>query len=153
MLERKQVQDWGDVYQHWRENAFSSVWTSVSVCLHTLSALLTYSEVHILYRPQYSLSANIGRSSSPFQSTVTVHWSASWEDTSKQRISSLCCTTFPAHRPSCLYSSRRSSQTVPHWEKLVASMITSRLDYSNAATFAGVADEQIARVQTNVCPE
>ena len=31
--------------------------------------------------------------------------------------------------------------------------ITSRLDYSNAATFAGVADEQIARVQTNISPE
>ena len=184
------------LYQHWQENAFSRVWTSVSVCLHAWStfsqvyiysakcwqcmktywhwgpyptkciclSVLTYTEVHILYilymdlsvclHLLYSLSANIGRSSSPFQSTVTVHWSASWPDTSKQRISSLCCTTFLAHRPSRLYSSRRSLQKVPHWEKLVASMtITSRLDYSNAATFAGVADEQIARVQTNISPE
>ena len=40
----------------------------------------------------------------------------------------------------------RSSLTVSSIEKLVASMITSRLDYCNA-TFAGVADEQIARIQ------
>ena len=111
-------------------------------CWHTLRSIY-YIDLNVCLRLLYSLSANIGRSSSPFQSTVTVHWSASWQDTSKQRISSLFS---PAHRPSCLYSSRRSRQTVPHWKKLVASLTHSRLDYSNAATFAGVADVQIRHV-------
>ena len=60
----------------------------------------------------------------------------------KQHISSLCRTTFltlwriESIRPFLSNSSG----------KLVASMIMSRLDYCNA-TFAGVADEQIARIR------
>ena len=56
----------------------------------------------------------------------------------KQHISSLCRTTFLALRRIA------SAPTVPNSsiEKLVASMITSRLDYCNAAAFGvGVADE------------
>ena len=61
----------------------------------------------------------------------------------KQHISSLCCTTFLALRriaSICLFLSNSST------EKLVATMITSRLDYCNA-TFTGVADEQIMCIQ------
>ena len=61
----------------------------------------------------------------------------------KQHISSLCRTTFLALRRIVsirLFLSKSST------EKLVASMIMSRLDNCNA-TFAGVADEQITRIQ------
>ena len=61
----------------------------------------------------------------------------------KQHISSLCRTTFLALRritSICPFLSNSST------EKLVASMTMSRLDYCNA-TFAGVADEQIACIQ------
>ncbi len=61
----------------------------------------------------------------------------------KQHISSLCRTTFLALRR---IASIRPFLSNSSTEKLVASMITSRLDYCNA-TFAGVADEQIARIQ------
>ena len=61
----------------------------------------------------------------------------------KQHISSLCRTTFLALRR---IASIRPFLSNSSTEKLVASMITSRLDYCNAA-FAGVADEQIARIQ------
>ena len=83
-------------------------------------------------------SADIGGSCIPFQTTVTylgVHLDQTLS--MKQHISSLCRTTFLALRR---FASNSST------EKLVASMITSRLDYCNA-TFAGVADEQIARIQ------
>ena len=61
----------------------------------------------------------------------------------KQHISSICRTTFLALRrisSICPFLSKTST------EKLVASMITSRLDWSNA-TFAGEADEQTACIQ------
>ena len=61
----------------------------------------------------------------------------------KQHISSLCRTTFLALRRIASIRPFLSNSSI---EKLVASMITSRLDYCNA-TFAGVADEQIARIQ------
>ena len=61
----------------------------------------------------------------------------------KQHISSLCRTTFLALRR---IASIRPFLSNSFTEKLVASMITSRLDYCNT-TFAGVADEQIARIQ------
>ena len=61
----------------------------------------------------------------------------------KQHISSLCCTTFPAlRRITSVHPFLSNSST----EKLVASVITSRLDYCNA-TFAGVSDEQITCIQ------
>ena len=56
----------------------------------------------------------------------------------KQHISSLCRTTFLALRRIASIRPFLSNSSI---EKLVASMITSRLDYYNA-TFAGVADEQ-----------
>ena len=89
-------------------------------------------------------SAGIGGSSIPFQSTATylgVHLDQTLS--MKQHISSRCRTTFLAL--SRIASSRpflSNSST----EKLVASMITLRLDYSNA-TLAGVTNEQIARIQ------
>ena len=61
----------------------------------------------------------------------------------KQHNSSLCRTTCLALRK---IASIRPFLSNSSTEKLVASMITSRLDYCNA-TFAGVADEQIARIQ------
>ena len=61
----------------------------------------------------------------------------------KQHISSLCRTTFLALRRIASISPFLSNSSI---EKLVASMITSRLDYCNAA-FAGAADEQITRIQ------
>ena len=89
-------------------------------------------------------SADVGGSSIPFQTTVTylgVHLDQTLS--MKQHISSLCRTTFLALRrivSICLFLSNSST------EKLVASMIMSRLDNCNA-TFAGVADEQIMRIQ------
>ena len=99
-------------------------------------------------------SAEIGGSSIPFQTTVTylgvhldqtqylgVHLDQTLS--MKQHISSLCRTTFLALRriaSICLFLSNSST------EKLVASMIMSKFDYCNA-TFAGVPDEQIARIQ------
>ena len=59
----------------------------------------------------------------------------------KQHTSSLCRTTFLALRR---IASIRPVLSNSSTEKFVACMITSRLDN---ATFAGVADEQIARVQ------
>ena len=61
----------------------------------------------------------------------------------KQYISSLCRTTFLALRRIASIRPFLSNSSI---EKLVVSMITSRLDYCNA-TFAEVADEQIARIQ------
>ena len=61
----------------------------------------------------------------------------------KQHISSLCRTTFLALRRMASIRPFLSNSSI---EKLVASMITSRLDYCNA-TFTGVADEQIAHLQ------
>ena len=61
----------------------------------------------------------------------------------KQHISSLCRTTFLALRRIASLRPFLSNSSI---EKLAASMITSRLDYRDA-TFAGVADEQIARIQ------
>ena len=89
-------------------------------------------------------SADIDGSCIPFQTTVTylgVHLDQTL--TMKQHISSLCRTTFLALRRIASIRPFFSSSSI---EKLVASMITSRLDYCNA-TFAGVADEQIARIQ------
>ena len=57
----------------------------------------------------------------------------------KQHISSLCRTTLLALRRIASIRPFLSNSSI---EKLVASMITSTLDYCNA-TFAGVADEQI----------
>ena len=89
-------------------------------------------------------SADIGGSCIPFQTTVTylgVHVDQTLS--MKQHISSLCRTTFLALR---IIASIRPFLSNSSTEKLVASMITSRLDYCNA-TFAGVADEQLARIQ------
>ena len=61
----------------------------------------------------------------------------------KRHISSLCRTTFLALRRMASVRQFLSDSSI---KKLVASMITSRLDYCNA-TFAGVADEQITRIQ------
>ena len=89
-------------------------------------------------------SADIGGSCIPFQTTVTylgVHLDQTLS--MKQHTSSLCSTTFLAlKRIASIRLFLYNSST----EKLVASMITSRLDYCNA-TFAGVADEQIARIR------
>ena len=79
-----------------------------------------------------------------FQTTVTylgVHLDQTLS--MKQHISSLCHTTFLALRR---IASIRPFLSVSSIAKFVASMITSRLDYC-FATFAGVADEQIARMQ------
>ena len=66
----------------------------------------------------------------------------------RQHISSLCCTMFLAlRRIVSIHPFLSNSST----EKLVVSMITSRLDYCNA-TFTGVADEQIVcirKIQNN----
>ena len=89
-------------------------------------------------------SADIDGSRIPFQTTVTylgVHVDQTLS--MKQHISSLCRTTFLALKR---IASIRPFLSNSSTEKLVASMITSRLDYCNA-TFAGVADEQIARIQ------
>ena len=89
-------------------------------------------------------SAGIGGSSIPFQSTATylgVHLDQTLS--MKQHISSLCRTTFLALRRNASIRPFLSNSST---EKLVAPMITSRLDYCNA-TFAGVADEQIAHIQ------
>ena len=89
-------------------------------------------------------SADIDGSFIPFQTTVTylrVHLDQTLS--MKQHISSLCRTTFLALRriaSICPFLSIRSI------DNLVASMITPRLDYCNV-TFAGEADEQIARIQ------
>ena len=89
-------------------------------------------------------SADIGESCIPFQTTVTslgVHPDQTLS--MKQHISSRCRTTFLAlSRIASIRPFLSNSST----EKLVASMITLRLDYSNA-TLAGVANEQIARIQ------
>ena len=79
-----------------------------------------------------------------FQTTVT-HLGVHLDQTlsMKQLISSLCHTTFLALRR---IASIRPFLSNSSTEKLTASMITSRLDYCNA-TFAGVVDEQIARIQ------
>ena len=89
-------------------------------------------------------SADIGGSSIPFQTTVTylgVHLDQTLS--MKQPISSLCRTMFPALRR---VASIRPFLSNSSTEKLVSSMTMSRLDYCNA-TFAGVADEQIAHIQ------
>ena len=62
----------------------------------------------------------------------------------KQHISSLCRTTFLGLRRIASIRPFLSNSSIK--KKLVTSMITSRLDYCNA-TFAGVADEQMARMQ------
>ena len=89
-------------------------------------------------------SADIDGSCIPFQTTVTylgVHLDQTLS--MKPHISSLCRTTFLALRRIASIRPFLSNSSI---EKLVASMITSRLDYCNA-TFAGVADEQTVRVQ------
>ena len=89
-------------------------------------------------------SADIDGSCVPFQTTVTylgVHLDQTLS--MKQHISSLCRITFLALRRIASIRPYLSNSSI---EKLVASMITSRLDYCNA-TFAGVADEQITRIQ------
>ena len=89
-------------------------------------------------------SADIGGSCIPFQTTVTylgVHLDQTLS--MKQHISSLYRTTFLALRR---IASIRPFLSNSSTEKLVASMIMSRLDYCHA-TFAGVADGQIARLQ------
>ena len=89
-------------------------------------------------------SADTDGSCISFQTTVTylgVHLDQTLSV--KQHISSLCCTTFLALRriaSICLFLSNSSI------EKLIASVITSRLDYCNAM-FAGVANEQIAHIE------
>ena len=88
--------------------------------------------------------ADIGGSCIPFQTTVTylgVHLDQRLS--MKQHISSLCRTTFLALRRIASIPPFLSNSST---KQLVPSMITSRLDYCNA-TFAGVADEQIARTQ------
>ena len=87
--------------------------------------------------------ADIDGSCIPFQTTVMylgVHLDQRLS--MKQHISSLCHTTFLALRRIASIRPFLSNSSI---EKLVASMITSRL-YCNA-TFAGVADEQIAHLQ------
>ena len=89
-------------------------------------------------------SADIDGSCIPFQTTVTylgVHLDQTLS--MKPHISSLCRSTFLALRRIASIRPFLSNSSI---EKLVASMITSRLDYCNA-TFAGVADEQTARIQ------
>ena len=89
-------------------------------------------------------SADISGSSIPFQTTVTylgVHLDQTLS--MKQHISSLYRTTFLALRR---IASIRPFLSNSSTEKLVASMIMSTLDYCHA-TFAGVANEQIARRQ------
>ena len=89
-------------------------------------------------------SADIDGSCIPFQTTVTylgVHLDQTLSI--KQQISSLCRTTFLALRR---IASIRPFLSNSSTEKLVAPMIMSRLDYCSA-TFAGVANEQIARIQ------
>ena len=86
-------------------------------------------------------SAGIAESSIPFQSVTYLAVHIDQTLSVKQHISSLCRTLFLALRriaPTRPFLSNSST------EKLVASMIMSRLDYCNA-TFAGVTDEQIAR--------
>ena len=89
-------------------------------------------------------SADIGGSCIPFQTTVKyfrVHLDQTLS--MKQHISSLCRTTFlRLMRIASICPFLSNSST----EKLIASMITSRLDYCGA-TFAGVADEQITHIQ------
>ena len=89
-------------------------------------------------------SADIDGSCIPFQTTVT-YLGVYLDQTlsMKQHISNHCRTTFLALRR---IASIRPFLSNISTGKLVASMITSRLDYYNA-TFAGVADEQIARIQ------
>ena len=89
-------------------------------------------------------SADIGGSCIPFQITVTylgVHLDQTLSV--KQHISSLCHTMFLALRRIVSIRPFLSNSST---EKLVVSMITSRLDYCNA-TFTGVADEQITHIQ------
>ena len=88
-------------------------------------------------------SADIGGSSIPFLATVTylgVHLDQTLS--MKQHINSLCRTTLLELRR---ITSIRPFLSNSFTEKLLASMIMSRLDYCNA-TFAGVADEQIAHI-------
>ena len=89
-------------------------------------------------------SADIDGSCIPFQTTVTylgVHLDQTLSV--KQYISSLCRTTFLTLRRITSIHLFLSNSSIG---KLVASMITSRLDYCNA-TFAGVACEQITHIQ------
>ena len=88
-------------------------------------------------------SADIDGSCIPFQTTVT-HLGVHLDQTLsvKQHFSSLCRTKFLALRRIASIRPFLSNLSI---EKLVASMITSRLDYCNA-DFEGVADEQIARI-------
>ena len=89
-------------------------------------------------------SADTGGSCIPFQTTIMypgVHLDQTL--LVKQHISSLCHTMFLAlRRIVSIHPFLSNSST----EKLVVSMITSRLDYCNA-TFTGVADEQIVCIQ------
>ena len=86
-------------------------------------------------------SEDIGGSCIAFQTTVTYLGMHLVQTLSvKQHISSLCRTTFLALGRIRPFLSNSSI------EKLVASMIMSRSDYCSA-TFAGVADEQITRIQ------
>ena len=90
-------------------------------------------------------SADMGGSSILFRALLST-WECiltrhcRWNNTS---VYSLCCTTFPAlRRITSVHPFLSNSST----EKLVASMVRSRMDYCNA-TFAGVSDEQITCIQ------
>ena len=88
-------------------------------------------------------SAYRNESCIPLQTTVTylgVHFD---QTLSMKHVSSLYRTTFLALRRIASIHLFLPNSSI---EKLVASMITSRLDYCNA-TFTGVADEQIACIQ------
>ena len=87
-------------------------------------------------------SADIDGSCIPFQTTVTflgVHLDQTLS--MKQHISSLCRTTFLTLKR---IASVRPFLSNSSTEKLVASMITSRLDYCNA-TFAHTKDPEQRR--------
>ena len=72
---------------------------------------------------------------------MDVHWPNKYS--SQHNHPGLCRTTFLAIRRIASVRPFLSNSSI---EKLVAAMITSRLDYCNA-TFTGVADEQIARIR------
>ena len=89
-------------------------------------------------------SADIGGSCIPFQTTI-IYLGVHLDQTPsmKQHISSLCRTmSLALKRIASIRLFLSNSST----KKLVVSMIMSRLEYCNA-TFTGVADEQITRIQ------
>ena len=91
-------------------------------------------------------SVDIGGSSIPFQSSVR-HLGVHLDQvlSTKQHINSLYCTAFLAIRK---IASIRPFLSDSSANKLVSSMIISKLDYCNT-TFANIANEKIARPQNN----